>query len=274
MDDAELSRLIDESVPAPPASAEDLAAILARHGRRWRVIAAGTVLAVAVITTVVVARSPGPAAQHVQAPVALGAAQLAEAVATQPSPSAAGPSPAPPISFERLFLRTTAGGVTMRVYLGTLYGPLECGPGQACPSPHCLPHTLVHVGLSTDAAVGELAVPADGPAPPVMALVGATGFGLPGVSSNFALVVRAGAPVATVRMRFANGDTDEMAPVRGWAVLAHDGASPFGTLEAVGADGRVIASTAVPPPTLGSPPAGGGPPATSPAACAGRGQAA
>jgi hypothetical protein len=95
--------------------------------------------------------------------------------------------------------------------------------------------------------VGEMAVPADGPPPPILGLAGASGFGLPGVATGFALVLRAGAPVARVRMSFADGGSDEMAPVDGWVVLAHVGRSPFGTVEALDANGRVLGSTQIPP---------------------------
>ena len=201
MDDEQLSRLIHDSTLAPPPSAEHLEAILARHGRRRAGVAAALVAVVGLIAAgvVVFARSSGHTAQRVQTVATLRPSQLAAAVATQPLPSSAGQSPTPPVSFERVFLRTTGSGVSMRVYLGTVHGPLPCPEGQLCPPPQCWPHTIVHVGLSTETAVGELAAPADGPAPEIIALVGATGFGLPGVSSNFALVVRAGPSVTTLR---------------------------------------------------------------------------
>jgi hypothetical protein len=175
---------------------------------------------------------------------------VAVSAASPPAP----PGQPPPITFSSLFVRTTADGITIRAHLATITGPLPCPPGQACPGD--LPHSIVHVGLSTDEVVGEMAVPGDGPPPTVLALVGPSGFGLPGVATGFALVFRAGAPVARVQMTFADGGSDAMAPLDGWAVLAHLGSSPFGTVEALDAHGHVLGSTSVPP---GPPAAGPGP---------------
>jgi hypothetical protein len=155
------------------------------------------------------------------------------------------PGQPPPITFSPLFFRTTTDKITIRAHLGTITGPLPCPPNQDCPT-H-LPHTIVHVGLSTNDIVGEMAVPADGPQPQILALVGPSGFGLPGAVTGFALVFRAGSQVAQVRMSFADGGSDEMAPVDGWVVLAHLGRSPFGTVEALDANGRVLGSTSIPP---------------------------
>jgi hypothetical protein len=178
-------------------------------------------------------------------------AALAVAVSSASPPAPTGQPP--PITFSSLFVRTTADGVTIRAHLGTITGPLPCPPGQACPAN--LPHTIVHVGLSTHEVVGEMAVPGDGTPPPVLALVGPSGFGLPGVATGFALVFRAGAAVARVQMAFADGGSGAMAPVDGWAVLAHLGSTPFGTVEALDVHVHVLGSTQIPPP----PPPGASP---------------
>jgi hypothetical protein len=247
--DSELNRLFDEITPAPAPSADDLRAIITRsrsrsRSRLWRVLSLAVVVAVAAGLTVAIVRSPTARGVRVVAGPP-GPFALAVAVSAPSTPTPSGL--APPIAFSALLFRTTADKVTIRAHLGTITGPLPCPPGQNCPPPACLPHTILHVGLSTDTVVGELAVPADGPPPQILALVAPSGFGLPGVASGFALVFRAGPPVASVHMSFADGGNDEMAPVDGWVILAHIGSSPFGTVEALDGHGRVIGSTSIPP---------------------------
>ncbi len=243
--DSELNHLLDQITPAPVPSADELRAIVTRARSRYRrMVSIAIVLAMAGGLTVVVAGSrAAPNARTVTRP--FGPAALAVAVSGASAPTSS--AQRPPITFRPLFFRTTTDKVTIRAHLGTITGPLPCPPDQDCPAPSRLPHTLLHVGLSTDAVVGEMAVPADGPAPPILALVAPSGFGLPGVASGFALVFRAGAQVARVRMIFADGGSDEMAPVEGWAVASHVGRSPFGTVEALDAKGRVLGSSSIPP---------------------------
>jgi hypothetical protein len=270
--DSDLNRLFDEITPAPAPSADDLRAIITRsrsRSRLGRVLSLVVVVALAVGLTVAIVRSP-PARGVRAAAGPPGPFALAAAVSTPSTPTPSGQ--APPIAFAPLLFRTTADKVTIRAHLGTITGPLPCSPGQDCPPPACLPHTILHVGLSTDTVVGEMAVPADGPAPQILALVAPSGFGLPGVASGFTLVFRAGPTVASVHMSFADGGNDEMAPVDGWVILAHVGKSPFGTVEALDANGHVIGSTSIPPapgPTAGvssgMPPASPASPACGPA---------
>jgi hypothetical protein len=248
---SDLNPLLDEINPVPAPSADELRTIIGRaRSRTRRLVSVGLVLAVVAAAGVAVAVSPGSDNTRVVTGP-LGPAALAVAVSAS-SPSTPSGQP-PPITFSPLFFRTTNDKITIRAHLGTITGPLPCPPNQDCPA-H-LPHTIVHVGLANDEVVGEMAVPGDGPRPPILALVGPTGFGLPGAVTGLALVFRAGSVVARVRLTFADGGSDEMAPVDGWVVLAHLGSSPVGTVEALDSTGRVLGSSSMPP----APPSATGP---------------
>ncbi|MCU1450527.1 MAG: hypothetical protein JWP02_2697 [Acidimicrobiales bacterium] len=125
-----------------------------------------------------------------------------------------------------------------------------------CPvPPACNPTPLVMAELSNDAAVGQGFVPLASDAPSaVLSQVGTGMFGLAESSPAVWAAVRTGPGMSTVRLRLPSGETDQMAPVEGVAVLAHGTTKPppDGTVvEALDGSGNVIGSEAVNSPQSG-----------------------
>jgi hypothetical protein len=144
----------------------------------------------------------------------------------------------------KAFNRTTADGVTVRSYL--------TGAPQAEPNSGCgflAPQLISEV--STDAAVGQtFAMASDHTAPVVFA--GETTLGVAEGAPVWVVSAHVGAGVANVAMVFSDGHTDQMAPVNGWATLAHvapasaaAGTLSKGTLRALDAGGKVLATAPV-----------------------------
>jgi hypothetical protein len=128
-----------------------------------------------------------------------------------------------------LFTRTT-GGVTIRA-------SEEVG------------RSAVAIDLSNGAAVALAGATDQSPATgDDLAVVNSSIFGVEESVPASWFAVRAPARAATVRVRFSDGSTDEMAPRHRWAVLARSGVASTGSVQAIDADGRVIAS--VPTPAL------------------------
>lgn len=119
----------------------------------------------------------------------------------------------------RAFVRTTADGVTLRVYRGTLPPPTSEVPWFD-PPPWCFPSGTVYVGASTDVAVGT----AEGSTYDELrdGQIGATAAVIGIVEGAPARIVVAQAPSGTERVeaRFPDGTTDAMAPIDGIAALA------------------------------------------------------
>jgi hypothetical protein len=148
--------------------------------------------------------------------------------------------------FTKQFVRTTADGVAIRVYQTPLFPP----PGAAgCP----VVFTPLDVEVSTPDVVATvpdlLATTVAAPFKAVSLTLIGTEEGAP----VWVVTAEATAGVAKVQATFADGKTDQMAPVGGWAVLAHvvpagDAASPAltGTITALNGAGKVLASTPFP----------------------------
>ena len=79
---------------------------------------------------------------------------------------------------------------------------------------------------------------------PIVDLNGPSGFGGPGVPTISMAEVHVAAEVARVRARWSGGATDEMAPVRGFAVLAAYGLAGDVVVDAFDAAGVVIGTNA------------------------------
>jgi len=138
-----------------------------------------------------------------------------------------------------LFVRTTADGVTIRAYLQEHLpgeGEAHCASDQGeipCPAPppECSPpSSQLQTELSDDGAVDPGFVPGtttDQAGPLVM--LNASYFGVMEGDPAAWAAVKADAGVARVRVRFADGTTDEMVPVDGYAVFAHRAAAPAPT---------------------------------------------
>jgi hypothetical protein len=129
---------------------------------------------------------------------------------------------------EKLLVRTTPDGIAIRVYRSDK-------------------SAILNAELSTDAAVTYAQ---DGLAsdPIGIEMYSAGAFGVREQSPAQWVMVQAGPDIASVRVRFGDGSSDQMAPDHGVAVLAHRGAASASTIEGLGVDGRVAASESVPTP--------------------------
>jgi hypothetical protein len=136
-------------------------------------------------------------------------------------------------------------------------------------SPECLPTAMLRAELSNQAAVDPGFVSVSKLAPDqAMAVVQTSFFGIEEGSPVEWVAVHTTDAVATVRVRFGDGNTDEMAPVQGYAVLAHQTAAPTppdptadpeafrkamapqGTVEGLDGSGAIVTTA-----DLGAPPA-------------------
>ena len=135
----------------------------------------------------------------------------------------------------RIFLRETTDGVHIRGYT---FSGVSGFTGE----------------LSTDRAVGLVFADRAHLGPTKVRAEDVTVFGTNGHDAT-AVAVRAGSDVSTVTVRFRGGGSDTMHPVDGWAVLAHQSSHHVGSLTAYDSNGRVLASTLLPPPSNpGGPP--------------------
>jgi hypothetical protein len=127
-------------------------------------------------------------------------------------------------------------------------GTVISGVVPPCPGlpPICKATPSVLAELSSDAAVGQGFDPIDEkqPSDPLSHLsVGM--FGVPESAPAVFVTVQTGPGVTTVRLRLPSGDTDQMAPIGGMAVLAHGSPTPPPTgtvVEALDGSGKVLAS--------------------------------
>jgi hypothetical protein len=144
------------------------------------------------------------------------------------------------IAFKRLFVRTTADGVTIRgLELDVAQSPVDAACSAALPT--------FQSELSTSAMVSNVVAPVGDTSTTLSAAV--TVVGQPEQAPVWMADAHAAAGIALVRAHFADGSTDEMAPVDGWVALAHD--APAGlakgpttaTLEGLDGQGKVVASS-------------------------------
>ncbi len=209
-------------------------------------------------------------------------------------------------SATHVFTRTTAGGVTIRAYRLPSTTPCGCGPlsaaaatssssGSSSGSPtagsQILPwdsvvSPVVSLELSDTTAVDQgdlfdaMGVSATTPnATTEPTGVIANAFGVVEGAPVWWVAVSVGPDVASAQMTFADGSTDQMSPVDGIAVLAHQinpsvassGGGPYdvrGTLQLLDSSGGVIKVLSFPQPTPPLQPSGTplpvSPPATVP----------
>ncbi|MBA3267567.1 MAG: hypothetical protein H0T70_04840 [Acidimicrobiia bacterium] len=285
----DLNDLLAQAADPPPATADSFRGVMVRYRRgRTRALLA-TLVAVALLGPAV-GVAVGRATTDHPTQVATGASPEAAPSDGSPDPTErdslivpgpppgglapyfGGESPPPPT---RLFVRTTADGVTMRVYLQENLpggGDAECADQDGpvpCPvlPPECAPPgAQLLAGLSNDAAVdpGFVPVVTAGTTEPVVMLQSSYFGVLEGKPAAW-VAVKADDQIARVRVTFSDGAVDEMAPVGGYAVLAHHTAAPAavptgpasspeeweallkaslpqGSLEALDADGTAVAT--------------------------------
>ena len=111
--------------------------------------------------------------------------------------------------------------------------------------PQCKPSPSVLADVSNDAAVGQSFDPIDEKQPAdALSHLSVNVFGFVENAPGMVVTVQTGPGVANVRLKLPSGATDEMAPVSGVAVLAHGSSArpPEGTVEALDASGKVLAS--------------------------------
>ncbi len=252
-EDADLTHLLAQAAERPDATPDSFREVLVRHRRgrtRALVAALAAVALVGPAAGIAVGRATADHATQVATggpPPATGANSsggssgtadsggVASQSAGVPSPLPGSQVPAP----KRLFVRTTADGVTIRAYLQEhLPGEVEahCASDQGetpCPTPppECSPpSSQIQTELSDDGAVdpGFVPVTTTDHAGPLVVL-NASYFGVMEGDPAAWAAVKADAGVAQVRVRFADGATDEMVPVDGYAVFAHRTAAPTPT---------------------------------------------
>ncbi len=187
-----------------------------------------------------------------------------------------------------LFTRTTSDAVTIRVYrlAGTVIG---CGtvptPVNSAPSMLSCNGGTISIEMSDDTAVGQgdlgqpfvsplatgssgsTSVPAPDPLPttpnagtePLSISTGT--FGVLEGDPVWWLALQLGPDVASAKVTFADGSTDQMAPVDAVAVLAHhiavtatsDPADVRGTVELLDGSGNLLRTITLPQPVVAEP---------------------
>jgi hypothetical protein len=146
-------------------------------------------------------------------------------------------------NLDKLFRRTTSDGIAIRGYISRFPSSNNCQGDGWCPPADCYPDASVTGELSTEAAVGIAGGARYGGDAPDLRVSGAGVFGASGEGSPARwTVAQAGADVATVRVSFEGGGTDEMEPVDGVVILAAlaDVEKAGGTVEALDGDGGVL----------------------------------
>ena len=143
----------------------------------------------------------------------------------------------------RLFLRTTADGVALRGYLQTMderYNVQpECDPNSWCPPPECNPSTYFMAELSNNEAVaqgGSPEFPVDG----LAASRGEVPLGQMEGAPARAYIVQTVSGVVSVRGTWPDGFVDEMQPVNGWAIVAHNTPTAATSIEVVHTDASTV----------------------------------
>ena len=271
MDDNELGRRLGESATAPPPSAETLHAIVRRSHRRARAALAGAVV-VALVAVGIVATS-GRGSDEPSTAVLAGDPRAFESTEAAFAPEGMEGleelEPAQPVSntrppLERLFLRSS-GGVAIRAYVHQPRPRPDCPPDRSCPPPpppECVPSAVLRAELSNEGAVRAGVAPVWPSSANGVAVLRTGIFGVAERSAAQWVAVHAGPTVERVRARFVDGSSDEMEPVRGYAVLAHTVRLPdvtpgdqsqrprpeaVGTVEGLDGSGRVVASQQLSP---------------------------
>jgi hypothetical protein len=296
MDDHEIRDALGKTVPAPAPTPDTFEAIL-RRAQRGRARLLGIALVVALVGGPAAGVLVGLNIDDGGKPVTVASGDRRNTrrdAATPPPPTATASGSAsearvaPFLGGEsklvQLFTRTAADGISIRAYRADLPSPdatkgiaqtsgqVPCPQGATCSSAQampvlpdeCSPVAILRAELSNEAAVepGFLSISKLGPDQAV-AVIQASYFGVQEGSPAAWVAVHTSDAVAIVRVRFADGTVDQMAPVQGYAVLAHQTAPPAqpdpsadpeafrksmlpeGTVEALDGAGSVVATAAL-----------------------------
>ena len=204
-----------------------------------------------------------------------------------PAGPGASPGSVSPGNATHLFTRTTTDGVTIRAYRLPQTNPCTCGPIPVSSPPSDVSPgsassgrqiqgtvssvtSAMSVELSDETAVGQ-GVLADPPSTEATTPTGASAVSEPIAATSDSFGVAEGAPVwwiavsvgpdvANVRVTFSDGSTDQMSPISGVAVLAHQidpsvaaaGDGPYevrASLQLLGDSGTVIDAVPFPTPS-------------------------
>lgn len=267
MGDAGLYRAMDAEPPldylldgpaggAEPAASEpapgrdELQSIVTRSRRRTaRVAAVGMAATLAV----------GAAAGWLAGLAARGSTRTTTIAAGSPSVPTAG-AVAPSLGFAgsgggftsasgtatiltKLFARTTADGVTIRLYQLPTFANSPAGVG-GCPIPFPSVEAEVSTANIAASAVGFVSPSATAPFKSVTPTILGGAEGAP----VWVVTTDTSASVAAVRATFPDGKTDQMTAVKGWASLVHVAPLSFettttGSVQALDARGDVVGTT-------------------------------
>jgi hypothetical protein len=145
----------------------------------------------------------------------------------------------------RVFVRTTADGIQIRGY--------QLDQVAEAAAAACGAFVPLLAEYSDNLVAGSTSPFAFTPQQPNPVLVEqASVAGLVEGSPIWLATVRAGSAVAKVVAHFPDGSTDEMAPVKGWAVLAHHASGRIvavnitsGTLQAFGTHGQLLGTVSL-----------------------------
>ena len=248
--DPPLDYMLDQ--PGPPAGREELVAIVARSGRRRaRTMAAG--MAATLVIGGAVGWAVRPGRTTAGTPIAAGQPATSTTVAASSglilggsvATAVAGPITSHGFTFTKKFVRTTGDAVTIRAYQEGTANPAVRSVCGFVP------------GLTAEVSTADVAGSTGGgfsaAAPAPFQSVSANAIGLMEGAPVGVVTVRTDAAVAQVRVTFADGKTDQMAPVDGWSVLAQktsvapagQATFPTGTVQALDASGKVIGTSAL-----------------------------
>lgn len=150
------------------------------------------------------------------------------------------------VALSRAFVRTTAGGTTIRVYRADVDAPSTAGPPWWTPPGWCFPSGVVQADVSDAAISGVVAGGVYAQLRDAVVGGAASVVGTAEQHPTWVVVVQAPANAASVRATFPSGATDAMTPVDGVAVLVGPAAagdvagSASVKVEALDAGGAVL----------------------------------
>ena len=173
-----------------------------------------------------------------------------------PACTACTPDTPAPETLQHLFTRTTAVGMTIRMYAQSVAAPTQTSPsGTTGTLPaDCTPSRVIQAELSDTQAVTQAGGEVFGSAPVAMAIFDSGDWGAAEGSPAAYVIVLAPPAVSWVQVDFDDGGSDAMVPIDGVAVLAAPLAAqatlppngqPQGTVTAFAASGSEVASVAL-----------------------------